>query len=239
MDQTDWLRGTGSESNTRPPVDHTTNSSSGHFVYVDSSVGQWGDQAFLISDVLQPSTRGHCITFWYHMYGDHVGTLRLHINDRKTHDTGNVEGTLKWEESGNKGKQWKEASVSIKHDDSFWFVFVYQKGKNPVGDVALDDVVVVPFPCYSEPPVDPSDSNHDTLTIGLAVGFTLLVGVIVSILLFIVNRKRCYKENDLMNAELLDQVSTIDLSDCNMSELQSGSFYNTTFDPATIDSSDA
>uniref|UniRef100_A0A3B4A356 MAM domain-containing protein n=1 Tax=Periophthalmus magnuspinnatus TaxID=409849 RepID=A0A3B4A356_9GOBI len=118
IDQADWLRGTGAgpESNTGPPVDHTTNSS--YYVYVDSSVGHWGDQSFLISEVFQPSARGHCITFWYHMYGERVGTLRLHINDR-THETGNVEGMLKWEERGNKGKQWNKASVTIKHNEPF------------------------------------------------------------------------------------------------------------------------
>lgn len=54
----------------------------GYYLYVDSSVGEWGDESFLIGDVLQPSTRGHCLTFWYHMYGNHVGTLRVFMNDR-------------------------------------------------------------------------------------------------------------------------------------------------------------
>lgn len=54
----------------------------GYYLYVDSSVGEWGDTSFLISDVFQPSVRGHCLTFWYHMYGHHVGTLRVYMNDR-------------------------------------------------------------------------------------------------------------------------------------------------------------
>ncbi|XP_072296914.1 MAM and LDL-receptor class A domain-containing protein 2 [Eucyclogobius newberryi] len=195
MDQTDWLRGKGAgpESNTGPPVDHTTNSSSGYYVYVDSSVGQWGDQAFLISDVLQPSTRGHCITFWYHMYRDHVGTLKLHVNDRRTHDAGNVVGLLKWEESGDKGETWNKASVNIKHQEPFWFVFVYQKGKSSEGDVALDDIHIAPSPCYSEPPIYPPEDKHDALTVGLAVGFTVLAGVILSVVLFTFIRKRCHQ----------------------------------------------
>lgn len=57
-------------------------SSSGYYLYVDSSVGEVGDTSFLVSDAFQPSTRGHCLTFWYHMYGHDVGTLRVHINDR-------------------------------------------------------------------------------------------------------------------------------------------------------------
>lgn len=60
----------------------TVTFSPGYYLYVDSSVGEWGDMSFLISDVFQPSTRGYCLRFWYHMYGDHVGTLRVYINDR-------------------------------------------------------------------------------------------------------------------------------------------------------------
>ncbi|CAL9689269.1 unnamed protein product [Knipowitschia caucasica] len=220
IDQTDWLRGTGAgPDSTGPPVDHTTNSSSGHYVYTDSSVGHWGDQAFLISEVFQPSTRGHCITFWYHMYREHVGTLRLHINDRTTHEAGNVEGLLKWEESASEGQRWKEASVTIKHQDPFWFVFVYQKGKSSEGDVALDDISIFPFPCYSEPEVHPDDNG--ALTIGLAVCFTLLAGIIIFAVLFIITRKRSLKGTA--------QNSTMALSDSNEDNIQFG-FFNKLYD---------
>lgn len=39
------------------------------------------------------------------------------------------------------------------------FVFVYQRGMNTGGDVALDDITVLPVGCYSEPPIDPHDKN--------------------------------------------------------------------------------
>lgn len=243
IDQEDWLRGSGAgrNSTTGPSVDHTTNSSTGYYVYVDSAVGQWGDQSFLISDVFQPSTRGHCISFWYHMYGDHVGTLKLNINDRKTHDAGNVEGLLMWIETVGKGDQWQEANVNIQHDQPFWFVFVYQKGSSSSGEVALDDITIAPFPCSSKPPVEPPDGSQDGLAIGLAVGFTLLAGIVISALLFIHNRKICSKNNDFMNSELLDQSSTFDLSDANVDGMLSGSFYNTAYDSSQQDltSSDA
>ncbi|XP_047444387.1 MAM and LDL-receptor class A domain-containing protein 2 isoform X2 [Mugil cephalus] len=191
VDQGDWLRGSGASPNpnTGPSIDHTTNSTHGHYVYVDSSVGEWGDTSFLISDVFQPSTRGHCISFWYHMYGDRVGTLRLYINDRKIHAGGNEEGLMKWIKTGNNGDQWQEARVSITHEEAFWFVFAYQRGKNTGGDVALDDIAVVPSSCFSDPTVEPSD-NNSVLYVGLAVGLTLLVGLIISFFLFTLNWKR-------------------------------------------------
>ncbi|TWW73586.1 LDL-receptor class A domain-containing protein 2 Skeletal organic matrix MAM and [Takifugu flavidus] len=191
VDEEDWLRGRGDQPNlnTGPSIDHTTNSSQGYYLYVDSSVGEWGDRTFLVSDVFHPSTRGHCLTFWYHMSGNHVGTLRVFLNDRKMHATGNEEGTLKWMESGNKGDKWQEASVHIKHDEAFWFVFVYQRGMTPWGAIALDDISVLPGGCYSQPPVGPPDENAE-VNVGLAVGLTVLAGLILCIVLFMLNRKR-------------------------------------------------
>ncbi|XP_062284207.1 MAM and LDL-receptor class A domain-containing protein 1 [Scomber scombrus] len=184
IDQGDWLRGKGASPNhnTGPRVDHTTDSTHGYYLYVDSLVGQRRDTSLLISDMFQPSTRGHCLTFWYHMYGNHGGTLRVLINDRKTHIGDSEDGILKWAETGNKGDKWQQARVDIKHEEAFWLVFVYLRGMNTGGDVALDDISILSGPC---------SSSDDTLSIGLGVGFTLLAGVIIALILFIMNRKRC------------------------------------------------
>ncbi|RVE62060.1 hypothetical protein OJAV_G00176900 [Oryzias javanicus] len=205
VDQGDWLRGAGASPNphTGPTVDHTTDSEHGHYAYVDSSVGEWGDMSFLISDVFQPSTRGHCLTFWYHMYGSSVGTLRVYLNDRKMNTGGNEEGLLQWIETGNKGDEWQQANVSVQHQDAFWFVFVYQRGQSAGGDVALDDVSIIPRECYT--PVPPSDQNH-SLTVGLAVGLTLLAGVLIAAGLYFLNRNWKIMPRVLTNEETVSTV---------------------------------
>uniref|UniRef100_UPI0037E9907F MAM domain-containing glycosylphosphatidylinositol anchor protein 2-like n=1 Tax=Semicossyphus pulcher TaxID=241346 RepID=UPI0037E9907F len=180
------------------------------------------------------------------MYGSHVGTLRVYVNDRKTHAGGNEEGTLKWIETGNKGDQWQEARVAIKHEEAFWFVFVYQRGMNTGGDVALDDITILPGGCYSEPPIDPPD---DMLSVGLAVGLTLLAGVVISIFLFMLNRRwRTMNHPTIMNNDETDQHSALDLSDCKIDGTQHESdlsFFNNLYDASssatdtTIASSDA
>ncbi|KAF7668436.1 hypothetical protein LDENG_00014610 [Lucifuga dentata] len=239
VDQGDWLRGRGASPNpnTGPSVDHTTNSTEGYYLYVDSSVGEWGDLSFLISDVLQPTTRGHCLKFWHHMFGHHVGTLRLFINDRIMHDSGNEEGNLQWIESGNVGDKWHEANVFIKHKEAFWFVFVYQKGMNTGGDVALDDISVLPGPCYSEPSIDPS-IHKDLWSVGLTVGLTLLGGVIISIVIYLLNRKRsATNQPTILNNDGINQNSVFDLYDCKIDGTQHGtesdfSFFNKLYDPS-------
>ncbi|XP_068593728.1 MAM and LDL-receptor class A domain-containing protein 1 isoform X2 [Cebidichthys violaceus] len=247
VDQGDWLRGRGASPNpnTGPSVDHTTNSRHGFYLYVDSSVGEWGDLSFLISEVFQPSTRGHCLTFWYHMYGSHVGTLRVYINDRKTQAGDNEEGILKWIETGNNGDKWREASVTVKHKEAFWFVFVYQRGINTGGDVALDDITILPGGCYSEPPIDPTEDNNDMLSAGLAVGLTLLAGIIISIFLY---RNRRNLPTIINNDEI--EENPLDLFDCKIDGTQHEtesdfSFFNRLYNrsphvtDATVASSDA
>lgn len=54
----------------------------GYYIYMDSSVGTWGDTALILSEIFTPDSRGHCFTFWYHMSGQNFGTLRLYINNR-------------------------------------------------------------------------------------------------------------------------------------------------------------
>ncbi|KAK1879509.1 MAM and LDL-receptor class A domain containing protein 1 [Dissostichus eleginoides] len=255
VDQEDWLRGRGASTNpsTGPSVDHTTNSTHGYYLYVDNSVGEWGDNSFLISEVFQPATRGHCLTFWYHMYGSHIGTLRVYTNDRTMHSGGNEEGMLKWIETGNKRDRWKEATVTVKHHEAFWFVFVYQRGMNPGGDVALDDISVRPGGCYPEPPISPPDDDNDMMSAGLAVGLTLLAGVIISIFLVVLNKnRRCSTMNQpmILNEDTIDQNAGFDLSDCKIQGTEHGtqsdlSFYNDLYNPssnetdATVTSSDA
>ncbi|XP_061652622.1 MAM and LDL-receptor class A domain-containing protein 2 isoform X2 [Phyllopteryx taeniolatus] len=232
VDQNDWLRGRGGSPNpnTGPDVDHTTNMPYGYYLYVDSSVGQWGDASFLISDVLQPATRGHCLTFWYHMFGPDVGTLRIYINDRKTHDSGNEEGIQKWVEIGNKGDKWLKASVFVEHHSAFWYVFVYQRGEIAGGDVALDDITVLRGPCYTEPTVDPVDNNTDMLSLGLAVGLTLLAGVAILIFLIRLNLKHCVKSGSSGTSNnVLGQNSVFDLFDCRINGTEHGSVSDMSF----------
>ncbi|XP_061879772.1 MAM and LDL-receptor class A domain-containing protein 1 isoform X1 [Entelurus aequoreus] len=253
IDQGDWLRGMGASPNpnTGPSVDHTTHTPHGSYLYVDSSVGQRGDASFIISDVLQPATRGHCLEFWYHMFGPHVGTLRVYVNDRKTQASGNEAGVQTWVEIGNKGDKWLKANVFVEADEAFWFAFAYHRSEEAGGDVALDDINIFHGSCDPEPTIDPVDDYTDMLSIGLAVGLTLLAGVVIVFFLIRLNRERCAKSQaDAASNNVLDQDAVFDLYDCQIDGTQRGSvsnvsFYNNLYEPSTnasntrVDSSSA
>lgn len=49
----------------------------GHYIYIEaSSPSKHGDTARLISQTYRSNTR-KCLTFWYHMLGSHIGTLKV------------------------------------------------------------------------------------------------------------------------------------------------------------------
>ena len=74
-----WLRHQGSPDSvgTGPRNDHTTNSNKGSYMYVDASwPAKVNDSAWLLQSMIT-NTNGFCMSFWYHMFGPHVGTLNL------------------------------------------------------------------------------------------------------------------------------------------------------------------
>lgn len=69
----------------RPLVDHTTGTSKGFYIYIESSYPQnHGDKAWLVSEVLD-SPQGGCLEFWYHMKGQTTGNMTVYqrVLDKK------------------------------------------------------------------------------------------------------------------------------------------------------------
>ncbi|TRY97688.1 hypothetical protein DNTS_035488 [Danionella cerebrum] len=215
VDDADWLRDRADSGNhTRPNMDHTTNTSTGYYLFMDSSVGAWGDTAMILSEMFTPDSRGHCFTFWYHMYGRSVGTLYLYSNNRTTHNRGNRFGQIVWVDSGDQGDVWHRGNIYVTHREPFWLMFEFQKGAGSEGSVALDDLHIYPGPCDSDPTsVFPRPSND--LGIGVGVGVTLLVIVTVAAVLFVLNKKR--KRDLLVEDDVLDRNFACSPFDCDMS----------------------
>ena len=63
-----------------------------------------------------------CLTFSYHMYGDHVGTLMVYTTDGS--DSHSV-----WKASGNQGNMWKSVSLDISLSSANWTTSVSSKEK--------------------------------------------------------------------------------------------------------------
>ncbi|XP_078575826.1 MAM and LDL-receptor class A domain-containing protein 1-like [Branchiostoma floridae x Branchiostoma japonicum] len=147
-DDFNWTRDSGGTptGTTGPTVDHTIGSSSGHYMYIETSLPtQNGHTARLISSSYRVYPDGQCLLFWAHMYGGQiikgtVGTLKVFVKAGGT-------TTEIWSRSGNQGNQWFSVAVSIPVTGSYQVIFEGAKGANAHGDIAIDDVSILQGAC--------------------------------------------------------------------------------------------
>ncbi|CAF0847412.1 unnamed protein product, partial [Rotaria sordida] len=159
----DWLVGQGIHSfGTGPQYDHTTNTAQGKYLMIETS---WptmpGDRARLHSAVFD-GTNGDakCFRFWYHMYGDSIGTLNVYLFDGAY--------TRIWSLSGNRGNQWYEGQVSYVSMGPHQIVIEGIAGKDYLGDISIDDFTFTTSNCSIRP------MNDAVPTIGTTLPSTLL-----------------------------------------------------------------
>ncbi|XP_075409528.1 MAM and LDL-receptor class A domain-containing protein 1 [Tenrec ecaudatus] len=121
------------EENHRPSVDHTKNTADGWYLYADSSNGNFGDTADILTPVISRTGPKCTLVFWTHMNGATVGSLQV-LNKE-----GNTTSKL-WAQSGQQGAQWKKVEVFLGIHSHTQIVFRAKRGISYIGDVALDDV---------------------------------------------------------------------------------------------------
>eukprot|EP00105_Crassostrea_gigas_P015139 XP_011432046.1 PREDICTED: MAM and LDL-receptor class A domain-containing protein 1 [Crassostrea gigas] len=124
---------------TGPECDRT-DCLNGVYMYMETSgLSAPGSEAVIRSPIFQ-STGTHCLTFFYNMYGADVGELRVEIKESDNTST-------LWRKQGDQGVGWHSANVPISSHDTFWVLFVGQKGMGYRGDIAIDDVTVALNEC--------------------------------------------------------------------------------------------
>ncbi|XP_033104873.1 MAM and LDL-receptor class A domain-containing protein 2-like [Anneissia japonica] len=141
-DEFDWTRHQGStgSSSTGPDRDHTLDSSSGWYLYIETSSPRLnGDRAKIASYVIDKIV--HCsLRFWYHMRGDHIGTLNVY-----TRTMVNGPMNLEWSMGEDKGNSWHFASIVVNsRTEDFQFVIEGVRGSEYQGDISLDDISFTP-----------------------------------------------------------------------------------------------
>ncbi|CAB4026654.1 MAM and LDL-receptor class A domain-containing 2-like, partial [Paramuricea clavata] len=145
-DDFDWqLTAAGTPSFlTGPSTDHTFGNGSGYYVFIEtSSPRRRGEKARLVGPNFTPSSTVRCLQFWYHMYGQSTGSLRVFAK----WGAGNNSQSVLWSLSGSQGNQWKFGRVSVSRNDAYRFVFEGTVGSSYTGDIALDDIQIVEQAC--------------------------------------------------------------------------------------------
>ena len=143
--QVNWIRNSGltSSPKTGPTTDHTTGR--GMYLYINqANYSQPNLQAILSSPLITPTNQngGACFSFWYHMYGEDIGSLYVAIEYADT-----ALSTIEFQVSGSQGDQWKNAQITINTlNDAFIKIIAVTK-KGPQGDIAIDDTSFTDGPC--------------------------------------------------------------------------------------------
>ena len=79
-----------------------------------SSPAKRGDTGRFVSEELtvNPNYK-FCVDFWYHMFGDGAGALRVRTRFRSQYSDGRKVTSTKWTMEGNQGNEWRHAQVNI------------------------------------------------------------------------------------------------------------------------------
>ncbi|XP_008840205.1 apical endosomal glycoprotein [Nannospalax galili] len=127
-----------------PGYDHTTGQ--GFFMFLDPmDPPAHGQAAHLLTRPQVPAIPKECLSFWYHLYGPQIGTLRLAMRRDK-------EDILLWSRSGTHGNRWRQAWVTLHHqpEASTKYQLLFEGLRDGYhGTMALDDMAVRPGPCWA------------------------------------------------------------------------------------------
>ncbi|XP_023280239.1 neuropilin-1a-like isoform X1 [Seriola lalandi dorsalis] len=121
----------------------------GNFIYMQltdrempSKMGEGEDnkekKARLASLPITAPDADLCMSFWYHMFGEHTGSL--HINQRKEAE----EGQTLWMVSSRQGNRWREGRVLLPHSSvSYQVVVEGVADRRSTGHIAVDNIQIM------------------------------------------------------------------------------------------------
>lgn len=114
---------------------HISFLANGFYVYTESlRDSAYNDESFLLSDLIVPSTN-QCLSFWYHMYGEHINTLTLfQMNSEHTIE--------RWSKSNNQGNKWYFQSLALENIGPYQIIFKAIRGDGSKSDIAVDDIII-------------------------------------------------------------------------------------------------
>ncbi|XP_076600646.1 neuropilin-1a-like isoform X1 [Chaetodon auriga] len=130
-----------------PTLDHT--GGPGNFIYMQlsdtdtpSKTGEEDDEeekvARLASLPITAPDADLCMSFWYHMFGEHAGAL--HIKQRKEAEGGQI----LWTVSGHQGSRWREGRVLLPHSSvSYQVVVEGVADRRSAGHIAVDNIQIM------------------------------------------------------------------------------------------------
>ncbi|MCB0851257.1 MAG: hypothetical protein KDD63_03365, partial [Bacteroidetes bacterium] len=130
--------GTTNSSDTGPLDDHTPGGTK--YVFTETSSGSLGDVFELFSPCIDLDTvKAPKLSFWYHMYGATMGTLRV---DAIAGGVRTALDSLVGQQQTGENEPWREMIIDLGAYEGqvIELVWVGTKGSSFTGDMAVDDI---------------------------------------------------------------------------------------------------
>ncbi len=135
---TPWSFGTSTPSSPTGPSSGDHTSGSGYFMYTEAS-GSLNQVFKVTSPIFDASAlTSPVLEFWYHMYGQSMGTLQVNILEPAT---ATLHSDVITPVSGDQGDVWNNASVDLTpYTGEFQIEFIGTTGDDYYSDICIDDV---------------------------------------------------------------------------------------------------
>ncbi|VDI39129.1 Hypothetical predicted protein, partial [Mytilus galloprovincialis] len=115
----------------------------GYYIYtMFKNRSQPNEETDLLSGLIRPNPK-QCLTFWYHMFGEHINTLKVfQLNDYHIIEL--------WNESANQGKKWYFQSLSLNDIGIYRIMFKAVHGNGNKNEIAIDDISITNTNCKKD-----------------------------------------------------------------------------------------
>lgn len=112
-------------------------------MYTEATYGGSGDATALTFPEFTATGRQN-VQFKYHMHGPDSGTLLIQAKNKGDNSIATV-----WSMTGDQGSDWKLGCISLGVNPNIVveLSFVAVRGSGPIGDIAVDDILVTDEEC--------------------------------------------------------------------------------------------
>lgn len=137
----DWVRGSSPQVppdyyERPPPLDHTTNSTTGHFMFILKNSSSLHPRAVLRGPWFQQSASGCTLSFWHYNSGISVGAADMYLRIKDVENN-----TIIWRSLYDQGPRWNHVTVQLGRITQPFHIFLVKFSLGIFDGVsALDDL---------------------------------------------------------------------------------------------------
>jgi hypothetical protein len=142
-DEFDWTMSSSSRNATQfpgPPFDHTTETTTGNYAYIDATNRVYNSRAWLMAGTFQTTAPDCQMIFYLYMYGQNVNAFSVYY---RLYNSGPPTQSL-YNLQGEQGAYWQRISIPLRISQPFQVIIEAKAGQLDLGGIAIDDLTFTP-----------------------------------------------------------------------------------------------